>query len=117
MRAIDHRYGRSFTFQWHLTVECSYTCRHCYTRDPTTFELEKTPPSREKLFSILTSLEKFFSDLENTCGNPVRRNVVLTGGDPLLHPAFSELVQSLTDRGCQIGILGCPDTFTEEMVY
>ncbi len=115
MRTIDHRYGRSFTFQWHLTVECSYTCRHCYTRDPITFELEKTPPSREKLFSILASLDRFFSDLENTCGNPVSRNVVLTGGDPLLHPAFSDLVMSLTDRGYHIGLLGCPETFTEEM--
>ena len=116
MREIDFSYGRYFTFQWHLTTDCLYNCRHCYLDDPETRNLEKNPLPEAEIFRVVDTFDKFYTQLESRYGGPFRRNVVLTGGDPLLHPSFSKLAGTLTSRGYHIGILDCPDTVTPQVV-
>lgn len=116
MRTINHRYKKVFTFQWHLTITCQYNCAHCYCYDPETYAYEKNGIEDEKVFQIIDSFELFYRQAENHYGFPLKKYVVLTGGDPLFHPLFKEIVRTLSEKGYGIGILGVPDTMTDEMI-
>jgi radical SAM protein with 4Fe4S-binding SPASM domain len=116
VRSLSHRYGNGFTFQWHLTTACGYRCEHCYVRDRRSEPSERAGLAEKELISIVDRLDEFYNDLGEYRGS-VRppKYVALTGGDPLLHPAFRRIVDRLSSRGYGLGILGCPETFTEDM--
>jgi radical SAM protein with 4Fe4S-binding SPASM domain len=112
LRTLSHRFGRSFTFQWHLTLNCGYSCKHCYLDDPLTHALEKKAGGKTLLPQILGAIETFYIKMEQYTRGTVKKNIILTGGDPLLHPQYETLVSLLSGKSYNIGILGCPETFT-----
>lgn len=69
-------------FAWiEITSRCNQTCLHCFVGD----ELNKSPHvSKERIFEYARTL----ADLGT-------KQVVLSGGEPTLHPSFEEIVTYL----------------------
>lgn len=84
-----------YYFPAHVTVEltdkCNYFCKHCY---------RSSAPSRSQQlpFEVLTS---FLEDFHKNGGVVVE----LTGGEPMLHPDFFEIVKWCNERFSLVGVL------------
>ena len=87
-----------FTLQWHITQACDLHCKHCYDRS------SRSTVSLEQGIHILDDLRTFCRERH------VRGQVSFTGGNPLLHPQFTELYRSAVDRGLAVAVLGNPTT-------
>lgn len=91
----------TFSIQWHITNGCDQTCKHCYI-----FNSEKPAPMEKWEFrnavKLLDSYEDFCTKYDR---NP---NIALTGGDPILHPHFWDIVQELKNRKIPFVVLGNP---------
>jgi selenobiotic family peptide radical SAM maturase len=86
----------TFTLQWHLTQACDLHCRHCYDRS-------------ERSAVALPAALKVLDDLQSFCrGRKVSGSVSLSGGNPLLHPDFTEIYRAAAERGFGLCILGNP---------
>lgn len=72
----------------HVTDRCQLDCQHCL-RDP-----EQKPRD--------LPLELFERVLDQACRVHGLRRISLTGGEPLLHPRFDELVDAIAARGCSV---------------
>jgi selenobiotic family peptide radical SAM maturase len=85
-----------FTLQWHLTQACDLHCRHCYDRSA-----RAAVPLPDAL--------RLLADLETFCRE---RNVLgavsLSGGNPLLHPDFTDIYRAAAGHEFAINILGNP---------
>lgn len=86
----------SFTLQWHVTQACDLHCKHCYDRS------DRSRPSLEQAQRILDGLHAFCRS-RNVAGA-----VSFTGGNPLLHPAFTGIYRAAAERGFATAILGNP---------
>lgn len=85
-----------FTLQWHLTQTCDLHCRHCYDR---------SARSAVPLAAALGVLD----DLQTFCRERrVSGSVSLSGGNPLLHPDFTEIYRAAAARDFGLCILGNP---------
>lgn len=71
--------------QWSITGCCNYKCRHCFMSAPDYCGEDLT---LEQCAHILDEL--------STCGI---RAVSLTGGEPLVHPHFLEILDQIQKRG------------------
>jgi selenobiotic family peptide radical SAM maturase len=86
----------AFTLQWHVTQACDLHCRHCYDRT-----------SRDQI--TLDQAVRVLDDLRAFCRNKnVAGAISFTGGNPLLHPAFTEIYRAAAERGFTTAILGNP---------
>jgi radical SAM protein with 4Fe4S-binding SPASM domain len=98
---------RLLNLQWHITAACDQRCRHCYMFDSPGYKSElKAQLTFEECLAII-------SDYESTLARwHIRGEITLSGGDPLLHPRFFDLLEAirLADRGGHIAvdILGNP---------
>src|SRR5512143_430167 len=88
----------AFTLQWHVTQACDLHCKHCYDRS-TRSELKL-----DEALRILDDM-RAFCKARNVSGA-----VSFTGGNPLLHPAFTEIYRAAADRGFSTAILGNPSS-------
>ncbi len=88
--------AENFTLQWHITNRCDLHCKHCYDRS------QRSPLTLEQGLRVLDEMRSFCWD------RYVRGHVCLTGGNPLLHPAFLDLYRAAADRGFNTSILGNP---------
>ena len=90
-----------FAFQWHITEACDQRCKHCYI-----YALGSRATWRETSLddaaTVLTNIRRF--------GERAHRQpyIYLTGGDPILHPHFREIVRRLKEQGIPFAILGNP---------
>ena len=85
-----------FTLQWHLTQSCDLHCRHCYDRSA-----RATVPLSDAL--------RVLDDLRAFCqARRVSGHVSLSGGNPLLHPHFTEIYRAAASHGFGLVILGNP---------
>lgn len=82
-----------FVFQWHITHGCNLRCAHCYQQE------YQSHTSVEQLNRILDKICRFLN------GNPLRGQINLTGGEPLLHPAFFPLARKIRAMGFRLGVL------------
>ncbi|MGM0645284.1 MAG: thio(seleno)oxazole modification radical SAM maturase SbtM [Thermodesulfobacteriota bacterium] len=92
------RYARAniFTLQWHVTQACDLHCRHCYDRS------HRGHMPWPEAMTVLDSLDHFCRS------HHVQGQITFTGGNPLLHPHFTELYREASDRGFILAILGNP---------
>jgi len=100
-----------FSLQWHLTDACMNNCMHCYIIDDTKI--------RKNL--SFTQLLRVARDFVNSfSGMNLMKSVSLTGGDPLLHPHFWEVLEFLREEGgnsLEINILGNPNLLTTQLLH
>lgn len=82
----------NFFIQWHITDRCSQQCKHCYL-----YQSEYIKEDRQKEFD-LDVLSLIVDDMYKTVlkldANPV---FVLTGGDPMLHPEFWQILDVIDE--------------------
>jgi len=76
---------------WNLIRRCNLTCKHCYaTSADKAFEGELTTP---EIFRVMDDLKDF--------GVPV---LILSGGEPLMHPDIFEISQRAKSMGFYVGL-------------
>ncbi|MBR1743127.1 MAG: radical SAM/SPASM domain protein, ACGX system [Lachnospiraceae bacterium] len=97
-----------FSFQWHITETCDQRCKHCYIFSQ---DVAKQPDqmSFDEMLETLSNIEDFCK----TFGR--EPYLFLTGGDPILHPDFWELMEELNKRNISFTIMGNPFHLTEDV--
>ena len=96
-----------FAIQWHITDVCDQRCKHCYIFSEGHHCLVTTP---------LDELEKTYTQIKGFCEKIERTPYIyLTGGDPILHPNFWELLQMFKADGTRFCIMGNPFHLTDEV--
>ncbi len=97
-----------FSFQFHITDACDQRCRHCYIYgEDGSHQPESMPWEKMRL-----AVEKCEAFCRNMNARPC---FYLTGGDPLLHPAFWQLAEHLQRREIPFVILGNPFHLTPKV--
>lgn len=100
--------SKYFSFQWHITDDCDQRCKHCYIFS-------------ENNCKALDSMD--WEQLEDTFYNCLDFCKVydrlpyfyITGGDPILHPNFWELLKLLKKHEIPFTILGNPFYLNDEV--
>lgn len=80
-----------YSVTWELTYMCANNCNYCYQKKIRNNISEDVP--LEKIISTLTSL------YDMGC-----RNIIFSGGDPLLHNCFEEILSVSSKIGFKISI-------------
>jgi selenobiotic family peptide radical SAM maturase len=95
---IDAQYfsSQTFTLQWHVTQACDLHCRHCYDRS------DRSALQIEAAYRVIADLHDFCR-LKGVSGH-----ISFSGGNPLLHPHFTELYRVASAHGFGLAILGNP---------
>jgi len=87
---------------WNLTRRCNLLCRHCYaTAADTPFRGEL---SESELLSVLDDLAQFGI-----------KTVILSGGEPLLHPALNTLATRAKQYGMLVALSSNGTLITQAM--
>lgn len=97
-----------FAFQWHITDSCDQRCQHCYIF------------SEKKQFKLH---EMSWADVESTLANCLefceKANRLpyfyITGGDPILHSRFWDIMELIKSHNIPFTILGNPFHLTDEV--
>lgn len=98
-----------FCLQWHITNKCDQRCKHCYI-----FNSGNPIPNEEW---TLEEAKLLVEDYWNFCQKYDKTpHISMTGGDPILHPNFWEIVELLHKKGIQFSILGNPFHLNPEVV-
>ena len=97
--------AKRFYLQWHITNRCENRCKHCYITDYNQPDVDwKTSQL------ILQDFSECCEKLE------VEPHLVITGGDPILHPRFWDIL-SLARENCKwVGILGNPEKLDDRTI-
>jgi len=86
-RFCDNRYFPAVN--WAITGKCNFNCRHCFnSADNAPLSGEFT---REQCVDFIRQLDE--------CGI---QNVTLTGGEPMIHPHFTDICRTIDQRGMKI---------------
>lgn len=97
-RSMDPRqvtsdaFGAPLYLAWQLTNECNFACLHC---------IEESGPG--KAFKDELDDEQAFAVLRQAIDLEVPY-IALSGGEPMLHPRFFDLVELAARRGAQLKI-------------
>ena len=83
-RYCDNRYFPSAN--WSITGKCNYNCKHCFMAADNARLMREF--SREEWQRTLAELDK--------CGV---QTLTLTGGEPMLHPDFMDIMREIYRRG------------------
>lgn len=98
----------SQAYQWHITDNCDQRCRHCYLFG-----------EDARLKCVTTPWDMLLRTLDECTLDAARRQLwpmlIVTGGDPLLHPQFWELAEEIHRRGILWIILGNPFHLSPEV--
>lgn len=99
-----------FTLQWHITVECEQSCRHCYMKDEKFYENQlKNPLNYEDIVKIIDEYVKFTNRWN------LGKHIFFTGGDPLLRNDIFKILRYCKEKNIQTSILGNPFLLTREV--
>lgn len=87
-------------FQWHITEQCNFRCRHCYQK-----EYDYEGLSLKELIKILEKLEDFVRESFKE-GYTNKAHINLTGGEPFLRNDLTDLIDKINESGLfSFGIL------------
>jgi len=89
-----------FSIQWHITDFCDQRCKHCYIYSEGHPCVITTPFAELK--NTLAKILEFCGKIDRT------PYIYLTGGDPILHPDFWELLSLFKKFGVRFCIMGNP---------
>jgi radical SAM/SPASM domain protein of ACGX system len=97
-----------FSFQWHITDECDQRCKHCYIF---------SGDACKKLDSMTwEQMQDTFYNCLDFCAMYDRLPYFyLTGGDPILHPRFWDLLALMKAHKISFTILGNPFHLNDEV--
>ncbi len=93
-----------FYLQMHITNKCGNCCKHCY---------QDTYKGDDMLISQATAV---LQELSSICKEvDIESHVAITGGDPLLHKEFIEIVYTARQLCDKVIILGNPENITPKI--
>ena len=92
---------RYFSFQWHITDNCDQRCKHCYIFSGGNPHVPETM-TREEMHTVLDNCLDFCETFGRI------PYFYVTGGDPILHPFFWELLETFRANNIFFSILGNP---------
>ncbi len=97
-----------FAFQWHITDACDQRCKHCYIFSENTCK---------KIESMSwEQMQETFDNCLDFCKVYGRLPYFyITGGDPILHPHFWQLLSLMKENRIPFTILGNPFHLTDEI--
>lgn len=90
-----------FAFQWHITDMCDQRCKHCYIFSEGKCK-QLLSMSIENMKKVITKIEKMCYQLGRT------PYFYITGGDPILHPNFWDLLALIKEKGYKFTLMGNP---------
>lgn len=97
-----------FAFQWHITDECDQRCKHCYI-----FAEDNNIPLHTMTWEQMQLvLKNCITTAEQMGKLPY---LYITGGDPILHPQFWELLKLLKENEIPFSIMGNPYHLTDKV--
>ena len=99
---------RYFSFQWHITDECDQRCKHCYIYSGKNTHIPQSM-SRENLRRVFANCLDFCETFGRT------PYFYITGGDPILHRNFWELLETFSSQQIGFSILGNPFHIDDEV--
>ena len=97
-----------FSFQWHITDACDQRCKHCY--------IFSEDAGREPDAMTWPQIQDTFYNCLDFC--KIHRRLpyfYLTGGDPILHPSFWDLLGLMKENKIPFTILGNPFHLDDEV--
>lgn len=97
-----------FAFQWHITDACDQRCKHCY--------IFSEDAGRELDAMTWPQIQDTFYNCLDFC--KIHRRLpyfYLTGGDPILHPSFWDLLGLMKENKIPFTILGNPFHLDDEV--
>ena len=97
-----------FAFQWHITDECDQRCKHCYI-------FSENNCKKLDAMSLEQIQDTFYNCLDFCMVYDRLPYFYITGGDPILHPDFWELLALLKEHDIPFTILGNPFHLTDEV--
>ena len=97
-----------FSFQWHITDDCDQRCKHCYIFSENTCK-QIDSMSWEQM------LDTFYNCLDFCAVYGRRPYFYITGGDPILHSYFWNLLRLMKTSGIPFTILGNPFHLNDEV--
>jgi MoaA/NifB/PqqE/SkfB family radical SAM enzyme len=102
----------TFSIQWHLTTKCEQRCNQCYLFNS---KQASSEIAGEHLVT-LGKLKNIADDHKHTCQRlGATPRVSLTGGNPLLHEHFWELLDYLQKIGIKAHVMGNPFGITDRI--
>ena len=87
--------NKSFNVFWHLTDFCNYNCHYC----PAWLKAGDFHQGRKAGFPTNEEIRTFMDNLENQYLNGRKLNLMMSGGEPTIHPMFPEIVKRLKKHG------------------
>ena len=97
-----------FAFQWHITDSCDQRCQHCYIFSENHHILLKEMSWPE--------IESVFENCLDMCQKAKRiPYFYITGGDPILHSRFWDLMELFKSHNIAFTILGNPFHLNEQV--
>lgn len=97
-----------FAFQWHITDSCDQRCKHCYIFSENT-HFKTSEISWDKI-------ELVFNNCLDMCKKINRiPYFYITGGDPILHSRFWDLLKLFKTNHIAFSIMGNPFHLTTEV--
>jgi radical SAM/SPASM domain protein of ACGX system len=100
---------QGFGLQWHITNRCDQKCEHCYIFN-SELPVKTADVSLEDARMTVDKYLQFCNDIDRT---PV---IIITGGDPILHPQFWEIISYLKDNSIVFSVLGNPFHLDAEVI-
>ena len=85
----------------HITNFCNLDCRHCYLEDKNTMHMD---------LGVLKDLAKQYSELN---GN----SIVISGGEPSLHPNIKEIIEYIHELGLKISFISNGNNYKNIVSY
>lgn len=100
-----HSYDNYFKdgIQFSITGRCNYKCKHCFMSAP---HAKYDEMSLEDCIKVINKL--------NECGI---RNIQITGGEPLAHPKFKEIIKELSKQGIHLTTLYTNGLLLKQDIY
>jgi len=98
----------TFAFQWHITDDCDQRCKHCYIFSE----------NQQKKIDSMTweQILKTFANCIEFCEKFNRTpHFYITGGDPILHKNFWNLLELLHEKNFPFTIMGNPFHLDEKI--
>lgn len=95
-----------FAFQWHITDACDQRCKHCYIFAEGHSALVETP--WELLVKTLENIIRMAERMDRT------PYLYITGGDPILHHRFWDLLELIHEHQIHFALMGNPFHLTDE---
>ncbi len=96
-----------FAFQWHILDDCDQRCKHCYI-----FTDEKKSLNTMNFEDMELILENALDMCEKLDKTPY---FAVTGGDPILHSNFWNLLELLSKNDLNYSIMGNPYHLTSKV--